>query len=382
VIPLESQSTVGAALPCPSPPSDRERIDRCLAAFLSRSKQAYARNDRLSPLHDRLSRFVLQGGKRVRPRLCLASYRIVSGRRERPPRSAWLVSSALELFHSFMLIHDDITDESEARRGEATLHEAIRFDLEGSDKTRTAARRASSLALIGGDLLFALGTQLVAMADLEPGIARGVQRHVTEMLIETGFGQALDVLYEDDPLDRIGEPEIIDAYLKKTACYTVSGPLVLGATLAGASRPVCQSLRRFGCLLGLAYQLRNDLDALETEPGQDDHDDLDTAKRTVTLWTAYHRLGPADRIAFEAELERPPSVERRRALWSWIQRSGAVQETERRWAGLLEEATHTLRDSPFDDDQRRALFRLLELLPGASPAAERNSNPIHKHVSV
>ena len=87
------------------------------------------------------------------------------------------------------------------------------------------------------------------------------------MLFETGLGEALDVLYDDCPLEHLSEEQLIESYLRKTARYSVSGPLVLGASqIAGAAPPVLRALDRFGDLLGFGFQVQNDLDALDADP--------------------------------------------------------------------------------------------------------------------
>ena len=134
-----------------------------------------------------------------------------------------------------MLVHDDLIDGSVVRRDRPTLHEAVRLDADRPDAP-LERKRSGDLGLIAGDLLFALGMRL-----LEPVRARGfdalgrVNRLVADMLFETGLGEALDVLYDDCPLEHLSEEQLIESYLRKTARYTVSGPLVLGATIAGAA---------------------------------------------------------------------------------------------------------------------------------------------------
>ena len=117
-------------------------------------------------LFGHLTEFVLQGGKRLRPRLCLAGYRILTGRYEAPPRSVALASASLEVFHAFMLVHDDLIDGSVTRRDRPTLHEAVRRDLDRPDGA-SERKRASDLGLIAGDLLFALGMRLLGRSGLD-----------------------------------------------------------------------------------------------------------------------------------------------------------------------------------------------------------------------
>ncbi|QDV38016.1 polyprenyl synthetase family protein [Tautonia plasticadhaerens] len=351
-----------------APGRDRDRIDLYLNAFLAESRRRHLGNAHLEPLYEQVCGAVLRGGKRIRPRICLASYRIVSGEDEVPPRPAWLAASSLEIFHAFMLVHDDLIDGSLLRRDRDTLHEALRrgHDRPESDRAR---KLGSDLGLIGGDLLFALGMRMVSRAGIDPKVAPGVHRLLSDMLLETGLGEALDVLYDDCPLERITEAQIIEAYLRKTARYSISGPLVLGAMLAEAPRAVCRALDRFGDLLGLGYQIRNDLDALAVGPDEGDHPDLDGGKRTIVLWDAHRLLTASGRRELARLLDEGPGIGRRRRLHALIHESGAIEASEDRLRSLQEEAHSALVESPLDPMQRRSLLALIDLLPGGVPTS-------------
>lgn len=350
------------------PSRDRERLDFELAEYLEESRRRYVGNPHLRPVFGRVVDFVLHGGKRLRPRLCLAAYRILSGCPEPPARPVWRVAASLELFHAFMLVHDDLIDGSVVRRDHDALHQAIRLDLDAPGPG--AAKRAADLGLIAGDLLFALGMRLVSRSGLDGEAALKANRLLADMLFETGLGEALDVLYEDRPLDRLDEEHILEAYLRKTARYSVSGPLVLGATLAGASASTCRALDRLGDRLGLGYQVGNDLDALDADPDQGDHPDLDGGKRTLVLWKAHDRLPDSGRRALALALGLPPGPDRRRRLLDLIDASGAVAECRAFLGSIQAEAAEVLRRAPLDPAQRRSFFALTALFRPESPPAE------------
>lgn len=359
-----------------SPARDRDRLDLYLSAFLAGSRRRHVANPHLLPLYNRAAEFALHGGKRLRPRLCLASYRICSGRLDSPPRPVWLAAASLELFHAFMLVHDDLIDGSLTRRDRLTLHEAIRADDFDGDEPG-GQKRAADLGLVAGDLLFSLGMRLLSRAGLDDASSARAQRLVADMLFETGLGEALDILYGDCPLELLDEAQLVEAYHRKTARYSVSGPLVLGATLAGASSQACKALRRFGDLLGLAYQLKNDLDALDADPIDGDHPDLDAGKRTLVLWTTHRRLGDAGRRELIDALDAPTGTDRRIRLLGLIKGCGAVEDCHARLRSLQREAVDVLRDAGLDPSQRRAFIDLTELLPHqARPPLNGNG---HRH---
>lgn len=242
---LFESTTPGRGMPLA--PEDRDRIEHELVDLFDRSHRQFADRPLLAALHEQTAQFVLRGGKRLRPRLCLASYRILSDAGGSMPRPIVRAAAGLEIFHAFMLVHDDLIDRSLLRRDHPTLHEAIRLapDLD------VEAEAAGHLGLLGGDLLCALGMRMLARAGLDDAIAVRAQRLVADMLIDTGLGEALDVLYEARDLARLDEAEITEAYIRKTSRYSVSGPLVLGAILAGVPPRSCRALAAFGDQLAL-----------------------------------------------------------------------------------------------------------------------------------
>ena len=98
------------------------------------------------------------------------------------------------------------------------MHEAIRLDGESPDGPG-ARKRAADLGLIAGDLLFALGMRTLSHSGLDEHVLARAHGLVADMLFETGLGEALDVLYDDCPLDRLSEDQVVESYLRKTARY-------------------------------------------------------------------------------------------------------------------------------------------------------------------
>ncbi len=343
-----------------TPAADRERIDLDLATFLDETRRGYAANPHVAPLYGHLTEFVLRGGKRLRPRLALASYRILTGRFDPPPRAVALASASLEIFHAFMLVHDDLIDGSVIRRNRPTLHEAILRDADQAGEP-VERKRACDLGLIAGDLLFALGMRLLSHSGLDDATLGRVNRLVSDMLFETGLGEALDVLYDDCPLEHLNEEQLIESYLRKTARYSVSGPLVLGATIAGAEPQAVRALDRFGDLLGFGFQVQNDLDALDEDPEYGDQPDLDGGKRTYVLWSAFNRLSDCGRHELNEALALPVGLDRRRRLLRLIQQSGAIEACRTRLEGVRAEAIDVLRESPLEPAQRRLFIALTEM---------------------
>jgi geranylgeranyl diphosphate synthase type I len=225
----------------------RSAVDDVLAAFLADRRSELAALDPSSAaLVDEIRRVVDAGGKRVRPLLCVLGARAAGphdgslGVRPTVVRAA----AALELLHTFALIHDDVMDGSPTRRGVETTH--VRF-ASGDPGERTGV----AVAVLVGDLAAVLAEQLLrtcGAAGLE--LATALERF-DRMRVEMAAGQYLDVIG--------GARDDARVAALKTSSYTVEGPLLVGTALAGAGPAVEGPLRVFGRHLGEAFQVRDDL---------------------------------------------------------------------------------------------------------------------------
>lgn len=195
-------------------------------------------------LADELLRLVRAGGKRLRPALAYWSYRASGGEPGEPILRAGV---ALELLHTAAIVHDDLMDRSEARRGVPATH--VRFAKEAPagvdpDAFGTAA------AVLAGDLALVLSDRALRTSGFEPGALARAWGWFDRMRAEMAAGQLLDVSGSEDR-GRVSS--------LKSSSYTTEGPIMLGAALAGSDAGAEGSLRAYGRLVGEAFQLRDDL---------------------------------------------------------------------------------------------------------------------------
>ena len=279
-------------------------------------------------------------------------------------------ASALEIFHAAALVHDDIIDHSDTRRGAPSAHKLFEnlHQTEGWAGDTATFGRASAILL--GDLLLGWSDEL-----LDEGLyeltdrtsARRARIEFNHMRTEVTAGQYLDILEERAWLAQ-PESELLDRALRvivyKSAKYSVQAPLVIGAALAGASDLQLDSLRAFGLPLGIAYQLRDDLlgvfgDAAVT--GKPSGDDLTEGKRTVLIALARERLGDADRASLDSQLGDPTlDAKQIRALQQLISSSGAVDRVEALIASQVVEALAALQSAPISRIARQKLHDLTD----------------------
>ena len=159
--------------------------------------------------------FTVSGGKRVRPILFLAGY--ISQGKE-PDEEILKIAAAIELIHSFLLIHDDIMDRDELRRGKPTVWK--RFENVGFDR-----HTAYSLAITTGDLVYTYALQLVLETHISPEEKELVLENMLRTVEDTGYGQNLDVYFPTKPIEDISPEDVMLVYKQKTGYYTIVFPL-------------------------------------------------------------------------------------------------------------------------------------------------------------
>ena len=207
----------------------RAKIDAHLREFLLRQRAEYLSHPVFALLYDDLAEFVCRPGKRLRPMILLLAHRILGGPAQTPStrmdEGLWSVAASLELLHGFILIHDDIIDRAETRRGLPTLHRVLESRLSSfSDRVRAGR----NLALVMGDILFALAQKCLLESPLPPETTTRLCSLMLGCMVETGFGEAADIIHATRDVAKVDLLEIEQMYSLKTTRYTIECPLVMG----------------------------------------------------------------------------------------------------------------------------------------------------------
>ena len=245
----------------------RSDVDAVLGAYLEERSSELGLVDELAPLLvEEISRLVFAGGKRLRPAFCIWAYRAASGPSEMPSPGAQSpivrAAAALELLHTMALIHDDLMDAATARRGVAASAPHLAGLAQARGLEVEPARFGSDAALLAGDLAAVLADRLMLTSGFDPASIVRALAPYHDMRTDMAAGQLLDVA------GLSGTPELAGhAARLKGGSYTVEGPLLVGAALAGDRADVRHALRAFGGPLGEAFQLRDDLIDAEAAHG-------------------------------------------------------------------------------------------------------------------
>ncbi|MEU7798776.1 polyprenyl synthetase family protein [Micromonospora arborensis] len=299
---------------------------------------------------------VLTGGKRIRSTFAYWGWRgAVGGTEPLPPVLPAL--AALELLHTFALVHDDVMDASTTRRGRPTAHIALAEQHIAAGHRGDPERFGEAVAVLIGDLCMVWADRLLARATVPPARLLEVRRCYDQMRVETVAGQYLDVLGENDPVSWSVDRALRVARYK-TASYTVQRPLLFGACLAGvpADDPLASAYTRYGLAVGEAFQLRDDLLGVYGDPaatGKPAGEDLRAGKPTTLLMLAQELATPAQSRALERAADGP--VDR---LAELVAETGAVTRVERMIAERVGDALAALDTAPVDRTARTALTGL------------------------
>lgn len=321
----------------------------------------------LAPL-DGFSKGFLSGGKRFRARFCYWGWQAITGPGDHDLFPVLSAAGALELFHAAALVHDDLIDNSDTRRGAPAAHRRFESLHRDSGWAGDGDEYGRASAILLGDLLLGWSDELLdeglqALPDRRN--ARAARTEFMRMRTEVTAGQYLDILEERAWLtkpeaEQRARAERIITY--KSAKYSVEAPLALGAAIAGASPAQLAALREFGLPLGIAFQLRDDLLGVYGDPdvtGKPAGDDLREGKRTMLVAIARERLTVGPRRLLDELLGDPTlSADQVHMLQQTIRQCGAVDELESLIADEVARAARVLEDAPIDPEARRQLSSL------------------------
>lgn len=340
------------------------RINDRIAAFVSSQRTTFgALSDELTAVFDHAERFT-SGGKRLRAQFGAAGFRAAGAT---PSPAIVDAAAALELFHAAALVHDDIIDRSDTRRGAPSTHRVFEAHHGRSGWTGDGAHFGTAAAVLLGDLLLMWSDDLFvsACAQVAPAAGVAARAEITRMRVEVTLGQYLDVTEEHAwpivPVEDRARRAIAIA-TSKSARYSIEAPLVIGARLGGADDATIGRIRDFGLPLGLAFQLRDDVLGVfgdEAQMGKPAGDDLREGKRTYLVARVEARSDDAQRAWFDARLGRDDLDAHEIAqMQERIRQSGALDDVEAEIARLLDEALTALASAHLDADSLAMLEAL------------------------
>lgn len=319
------------------------------------------------------ARVFTDGGKRLRPAFCAWAYAAVAGTLDLPD-AVVAAAASLDVLHVSALMHDDVMDASDFRRGVPAAHRQFESDHRGESWRGDAEQFGRAGAILLGDLLLVWSEDMFRRAGLTTDEAERGRPHLEAMRTEVTAGQYLDVLAQARdpyPLSRTPEGrEQLTALTRtvvtwKSASYTIRRPLLLGASIAGATDAQLDALTAFGQPLGRAFQYRDDVLGIygdEALTGKDSGEDLRVGKLTLLAAEAFGRASASDAAELATLFGDPrldaAGVGRARAI---IDASGARDAVEAEIHREYDAALSALGRADLSDAGREGLENLARL---------------------
>lgn len=293
-------------------------------------------------LYESSEYLIKAGGKKFRPALTLLSCQAVGGK----PEKALKAAAAIELTHTFSLIHDDIMDNDDTRRGKPGVHKVW----------------GEPLAILAGDSLFAKSFELLSQS-AEDNIAyeRVVDalQVLTNSCINICEGQALDMAFEDT--FNVTKDEYMNMIYKKTGDL-ITASTTIGAIMGGASSNEIQALRTYGKQIGLAFQIQDDyIDLTGDESiGKPVGSDLVEGKKTLMVVYALEKANKEDHDRLVELLEANDESIIPEAM-EILEKYGAINYARSKAYDCVIESKQALSILP-DSDAKDALFKLADFV--------------------
>ena len=326
----------------------KARVDAHLTSFFEQKREhARGLSEPSLELIEAVQEFTMRGGKRTRPAILIAGHLAIAPKAEIGPLLD--ACAGLELLQSYLLIHDDWMDQDDERRGGVTLHKLF---AERLDHPHLGA----SVAILAGDLGNAFAIELVSRSAVRSPHAESALEVFWTMQRDVVYGQALDLIAHRDValIQRL-----------KTGSYSVRGPLLLGAALAGASAQQRAALERYAEPAGLAFQMRDDVLGVFGAPektGKPAGNDIRAGKRTGLIEEAEARLKPIERVPLLAALGRADANDAAvAAAMDLLERCGARAAVEQRIHKLDAEAQAALQGADLSELGRTQLSQLARM---------------------
>ncbi|MDD5691986.1 MAG: polyprenyl synthetase family protein [Candidatus Omnitrophica bacterium] len=308
----------------------------------------------LSPLlFKSIKEFILRPGKRIRPVLFCIGY---LGFSPKAPPGLFRSALSLELLHDFMLVHDDIIDKSDTRRGKPSLHALLNRYLLPAKKAKF---NGEDLGIVAGDVMYSMALDAFLSVKEDARRKEDTLRNLISAALYTGSGEFIELILGTKPIEKVTQEDIYKIYDHKTANYTFASPLSMGATLAGAKPEQVERLFSYGMLLGRAFQIKDDIIGVfgeEKDTGKSNLTDIKEAKRTLLIWHAFNHADKKERLIIKRIMEGKSAKKTQLLkIRRIIVNTGALAYAENQIKDLLSKANAKLNGLRMNKKYKEAL---------------------------
>lgn len=294
-------------------------------------------------------------GKRIRPILINVGYFLSGGKDKKAILEACL---CIEFIHNWFLIHDDIIDQDDFRRGKLSLHKLY------ENKTKDT-HLGISLAITAGDINAALGCQVLTNSRFQEKFKNKALNIFYETIIQTLHGEMLELFIKQDG-NKLKEKDILNVCKHKTAYYTFVNPLKIGAVLAGVDDRFLKQIERFALPMGIAFQIQDDilgLFASKKKIGKPIASDIEENQPNLLIFKTLALANKKDKQKFKKYLDRKKLNEKEiKEIRRIVKKSGAFDYCEDLAASLVKKAKSTLIKMKIPQKEKEFLLSMADYI--------------------
>jgi geranylgeranyl diphosphate synthase type I len=336
----------------------KNKIDTNTIKFLKEFNNRY-KLSAISPLlYKSVKDFVTRKGKRIRPILFIIGY---SGFSSRTPTRLYTSAIAMELLHDFLLVHDDIVDKSDTRRGKPSMHKMFNNHL---SRYKNIKFNGQDLSLIAGDVIYAMAVEAFLTVKEDRQRKEKALKNFIKAAVLTAGGEFLEILTGAKSIDKITRNTIYKIYDYKTAWYTFVAPLTTGALLAGASQNEIDKLYQFGIYVGRGFQIKDDILGMfgdEKKIGKSVLSDLQEAKKTILVWHAYNHSNQNTKLLIKRILSKKKvNMQDLITMRKITTDSGALKYAEKEINYFIKKAKSIIASSSIHKKHKECLLAYME----------------------
>ncbi len=352
----------------------KEKVNESLKKFLDKKlKEDGKYSSDVKQLIENVIEYNLRGGKRIRPVTIIFAYKCFKDDEK-------IVDAAisLELMQAFLLIHDDIMDKSDLRRGGETIHKIYQKKLQSNflgfskEETNQSLENekedhdfGNSMAILAGDLCASYTYESIIETDFEDREKNNAIKYLGWIINREVYGQTLDII---PGFSKLNEEDVWKIYELKTATYTMQGPIYLGCVLANAPEDKIAKLQEFAYNLGVAFQIQDDLNGIFGEVdklGKPNDSDIKEGKKTLLIVKALELCNKEDKEFLLKEYgNKNASCESMDKIREIIKECGAYNYCMNKFRELIEKSKSSLDDVELRNEGKDYLLEMADYIGG------------------
>lgn len=340
----------------------KKKIDPEIGKYFDRTiRDAEERDKIIADALRYVKKLILAGGKRLRPAFMYYGYLAAGGKEK---NEILKTSASIELVHIFLLIHDDVIDKDKKRHGLDTVNARYKKIGEKIFPGVDHNHFGNSMAIIVGDMISALGNQILYEAELDPKLIIQALHKLQSLISMTGIGEAQDVYMEYKK--KASEEEILAMYENKTAKYTIEGPLHLGAILGGADKHLLKILTDYSLPIGIAFQIQDDILGVfgnEAKLGKSVGSDIESGKQTLLVVKAREKADRNQKKIFDETLGKKNLTQKEiENFRSVIKETGALDYAKKMSMNLILQGRKAIKKSKIKKESKEFLIGIAEYM--------------------